>query len=111
MSDEELETIEDARSWRELRPEVQRFARLMEQKLQANDHKGGWHDCHPEELLLRAYEELGELHREVVGRSGMLGGPARTLRIAGEGADVANMVMMVLDVCDALRGPKGGDHG
>lgn len=93
----------DAVRWEYLRPEVQRFATLMEDALRRNNHKGGWHDDQPEELLLRAYEELGELHREVLRRARADEPGTWRRRIAREAADVANFALMVADVCGALR--------
>lgn len=83
-----------------LRPEVVAFANLMERELRNNDHKGGWKDDAPGRLLERAEEEMRELH------AALLSYPRDTRKyryeLASEGADVANMVMMVLDVCGAL---------
>ena len=86
-----------------LRPAVARFAELMEAKLRANDHKGGWHDDPPEELLLRAYEELGEFHVAFARRFKQKGDAFETRAgLAREAADAANMLMMTLDQCGAL---------
>lgn len=84
------------------RPEVIAFARLMEQKLRENEHKGWWKNDDPGPLLLRAFEELAELSREVLRYEGSQRSGAFERAVAREGADVANMVMMVLDVCGAL---------
>lgn len=92
-----------AKRWESLRPEVQRFATLMEEALRRNEGKGGWHDDQPEELLLRAYEELGELHREVLRRFRSDEPGSWRNRIAREAADVANFALMVADVCGGLR--------
>jgi len=45
-----------------VRPAVMRFARLMESRLAANDHKGreGWKGCSRAYLLRRFFEEVGE---------------------------------------------------
>lgn len=45
----------------ELRPQVATFARGMERKLRANDHKGGWENESAQYLLSRLCEEVSEL--------------------------------------------------
>jgi len=77
-----------------VRPEVLAFALLMEDRLQANDHKGGWADCADEYLLRRLQEEVNELH--VAMRD-------RPLDVGEEAADVANFAMMLADVSGHLR--------
>ena len=49
----------------ECRPEVQAFAVAMEEKLRANDHKGGWKGCCPLWLFQRAEDELEGLRAEM----------------------------------------------
>jgi NTP pyrophosphatase (non-canonical NTP hydrolase) len=78
-----------------LRSEVRRFARAMEMRLRANDHKPGWKADSPEALLDRVDEELLELHMAVAAN------PGKTA-ILLEAADVANFLMMVVDVCGQL---------
>ena len=41
-----------------LRPSVLRFARVMESRLRANDHKGGWQDETPQWLVGRARDAV-----------------------------------------------------
>lgn len=77
-----------------IRSEVQWFATEMEKQLKANDHKGGWKDCDPWDLLNRADEELMELRDAVF--KGEHGGGAD--RIIHEAADVANFCMMIADI-------------
>ena len=81
-------------------PEVLAFANLMERELRNNDHKGGWKDDAPGRLLERAEEEMREF------LAAFLSYPRDTHKyrndLASEGADVANMLMMVLDACGAL---------
>ena len=72
----------------ELRPEVQAFALLMEQKLQANNHKRHWRRLSRATLLKRLRQEVDELERALIDREG----------IAAEAADVANFAMMLADV-------------
>ena len=44
-----------------LRPSVLRFARVMEARLRANDHKGGWQHDMPQWLIEWAREEVREV--------------------------------------------------
>jgi len=75
-----------------IRPELSRFAEIMERKLKANDHRGGWRTCDPLFLLARLLEEAGEL-------AGAVCSPAYDRRlIQKEAADVANFAMMIADV-------------
>ena len=109
---------EDAARWR---PEVEKFADLMEARLRANDHKDGWQECAPNWLLMRMIGEAGELLDEMdpgpraasafyaAGR--MLGAACAELnqygkhleckatpeRLRNEAADVANFAMMLVD--------------
>lgn len=104
------------------RPVVMAFASVMEAKLREHDPtKGsyGWQSDDPLALLARAEEELAELRgvlqemessRRVPSRH-HAGDPEDTSfyafiqPIREEAADVANMVMMVADVCGALVAP------
>lgn len=94
-----------------VRPEVARFAVLMEEKLSENDHKGGWKDCDPTDLLRRLTEEAEELGRCrllacVVRKQERPGDPLHmsdeARHVGREAADVANFAMMIADVCGAL---------
>lgn len=78
-----------------LRPEVKKFAELMEVQLRRNDHKSGWKKCKRETLFLRATEEFGEF-------AGALERQETRHEIMSEGADVANFLMMILDVTNCL---------
>ena len=78
-----------------LRPEVLAFAMLMEEKLKANDHKGGWSRMSPDRLLDAVREEVEELAYEI------------GTNVTGEGvgleaADIANFAMMIADLSGAL---------
>ena len=42
------------------RPELGRFAELMEVVLRDNDYKGGWSAMTPEEIVNRMFDELRE---------------------------------------------------
>lgn len=75
----------------EIRHCVRKFSEAMEKKLCANDHKGGWRDCHDDFLWSKLIEEISELHRVLYRKN-------RSERaILREGADVANVVMMIVD--------------
>lgn len=108
--------------WLELRPEVLRFAQLMERKLRKNDHKGGWESEDPRWLYERFEDELKELHaawqeRQRLDEARPPAAPAESeawvasqierrgenaKALQGESADVANFLMMWLDRLDAL---------
>ncbi len=75
-----------------LRPEVLKFAGIMEGKLKQNDYKGGWLGCDILELLFSLEEEVRELKR-AIRDGGDLG---------EEAADVANYAMMIADKAGAL---------
>lgn len=79
-----------------MRTEVERFAKLMEQQLVANDHKGGWSHEHVDHLVVRLVEEVSELMGAIAYGSG-------SDVVAKEAADVANFAMMVADVVGGLR--------
>lgn len=82
-----------------LRPEVQRFAELMELQLRANDHKPGWKNDTARSLFRRLSEdEIAELGAAISVR--LTTGDATG--VAKEAADVANFAMMIADVCGAL---------
>lgn len=79
--------------WDALRPEVQRFAIVMERVLRHNDHKGGWRYTDARTLLLRTYVEMGELHKAMLNSDFS----APDVMILREAADVANFCMMIAD--------------
>jgi len=81
----------------EIRPEVMSFARQMEERLRANDHKGGWQDMTPGDLIRRLDDEFFELWAEIDNK-------ASAERIVGECADVANFCMMLADNIGHGRG-------
>ena len=70
------------------RPSVLVFAKRMEQKLKANDHKGGWMGEDPLWLMSRLREECDELEAAVLKGSGY----------GSEAADIANFAMMIFEV-------------
>ena len=81
----------------ELRPEVRAFALLMEERLRANDHKGGWKQCVGSWLLGRLIEEVGELREEM-----LVADTTGAHCVGDEAADVANFAMMIADVAHDL---------
>lgn len=89
------------------RPEVVGFADLMERQLRANDHKPGWKDDEPFDLQERVEQEAAELSTAVAEWERHTGHTEAALSraVGREAADVANMAMMVADVCGALHTP------
>lgn len=83
-----------------IRPEVQMFAELMEQKLRENDAKGGWDRCTRGYLLRRLATETRELRAAVQRRT------VDPVEVAREAADVANFCMMLADVMGGLDEPS-----
>ncbi len=73
-----------------LRPEVQRFAEAMERQLlkKKNEDKGGWKDCDPEYIGIRIHEEANEFIQAI----------EKGIDVLGEGADIANFIMMMCDI-------------
>jgi len=91
-----------------VRPELLRFAVLLERELRVNDEaKGweGWKKDRPNSLLKRVHEELEELDKvyrdDVDPQDPSSVGVHRDL-IAEEASDVGNMLMMFLDVLGIL---------
>ena len=68
------------------RPEVRVFARAMEDRLRANDSKGGWQDMQFDEIVDRIDDEVLEL-REAASFQDRI----------HEAADVACFAMLVAD--------------
>ncbi|MEO8806407.1 MAG: hypothetical protein ABI433_10005 [Burkholderiaceae bacterium] len=93
-----------------LRPEVINFAYAMERRLRANDLlKGntGWKNDTPGALMQRVWEEVQKLQVALV--VWPRDTAEYTASIGKEAADVANMTMMVADVCDAFYLDVGDD--
>jgi hypothetical protein len=86
------------------RREVLAFAEAMEEKLRENDHKGGRKQCSLSYLKERLREEADELSRVLSLRAGS--GTAQhheySRAVRREAADIANIAMMIADVCGAL---------
>jgi len=95
-----------------LRPEIEWFAGIMEQKLQENDDKGGWSECTTDYLLGRLrdeFDELGQvfikLGQDAIEHKGISFGTVN--QFCAECADVANFAMMLAD--NALKSLKRGE--
>jgi hypothetical protein len=94
----------------DIRPEVQAFALLMEEKLRENDFKGGWQRDNPKgDLFRRLMEEADELRTLLtVARVDIHAPPYMAMTkderiLTGrECADIANFAMMIADVCGGL---------
>jgi len=80
------------------RKAVTDFAKLMEERLRDNDHKGGWANDTPSSLLARIFEEWLELRDalKVVTPWGRRQDYCRKA-VCCECADVANFAMMIAD--------------
>jgi NTP pyrophosphatase (non-canonical NTP hydrolase) len=73
-----------------------RFARAMESRLRANDHKGGWTHDNADFFLAHLADELFELVI-ALDRRGERPSHYRLERITDEAADLANFAMMIAD--------------
>ncbi|WP_260866687.1 hypothetical protein [Bacillus pumilus] len=80
-----------------IREEVARFSELMEDKLKANDHKGGWDECSIDFLTYRLREEQAELFEALRLYHRFPSNDTRK-RVEDECADVANFSMMIVDL-------------
>lgn len=92
-----------------LRPEVQLFAQAMEERLRANDGKGGWRDETVGHLMSRLRDEVEELGEALVALEEEEGEDNHKItwnfareKVKREAADVANFAMMVADVLGRL---------
>ena len=81
-----------------VRPEVAIFARKMHEKLNDNDHKGGWDNCSFEFLMGRLLEEVSELYIELYN--------GNSDSVISEAADVANFAMMIADQAGKVNDPQ-----
>ena len=79
------------------RKAVMLFAQAMERKLKKNDYKGGWEDCSIPFLIDKLNEESKEFQTALDNRSN---------RMLNESADVANILMMLCDICERLEKRK-----
>ncbi len=97
-----------------VRDEVCRFASAMENEFKENDYKWGRKDCDLDFLLEKFNEKIEELLEAVdtlrrlehnLYRIRYTGdGPIEGYRriVLSEAADIANIVMMIADICKAL---------
>lgn len=76
------------------REEVLWFAKEMENKLQENDHKGGWQDESYSSLFNMLEKEVRELCSALIDNRSA-GSELEDVR--SEAADVANFAMMIAD--------------
>ncbi len=98
MEEVVVEAMEDSN----VRPEVTKFAEIMEKQLKANEHKGGWKRCDSSFLmkeLQRNYDALWALQPDE--------DKAQILRRA---ANIANFAMMIADNWGGL-GEGENDEG
>jgi len=72
---------------KKMRDEVVRFAEAMELVLAANDHKSGWGDLKPTEILVRLKMELKELEESLIDQD-----PEEAMH---EAVDIANFAMFL----------------
>lgn len=103
MSADTDQKVREIIGWR---PEVVAFATLMEQQLRANDHKGraGWKHDAAGALFDHVVEEVRELQQALT--AWPCDTQAYRTNIGKEAADLANMAMMVADVCGSLTGAE-----
>ena len=92
----------------DVRTEVRAFAREMEDRLRANDYKGGWKSEFPQWLIARIRDELEELNAAVdrIRANGLESDLVEN--VWHEAADVGNFAMMVADAATQHR-PIDGD--
>ena len=83
----------------ECRPEVLKFAVLMEKVLKQNDHKGGWKEVSLDYLNRRLIEEVAELLHETASRV-----YPKENAMTKEAVDVANFCMFLVDNFGNLDG-------
>ena len=79
--------------------EVLRFAKLMQSRIDDRNEKyqgKTWKDATVESLFTHLQEEVKELTEAI-----QSGGTFRSVKI--EAVDVANMAMMIVDVCGGLE--------
>jgi NTP pyrophosphatase (non-canonical NTP hydrolase) len=79
----------------EIREEVKWFSEQMENKLKANDDKGGWSNCDLFWLVDRLKEEVDELENSLYNYRSLIG---TKLEIIEEASDVGNFAMMIADI-------------
>jgi NTP pyrophosphatase (non-canonical NTP hydrolase) len=89
-----------------VRKEVVKFSNLMEEKLKANDHKGGWDNESIDFLTIRLREETVELFDAL--RIFHSNPHEHSLKLVeDECADIANFALMISDLASKIAS-KGG---
>jgi hypothetical protein len=85
-----------------MRQSVKKFAELMEQVLQENDHKGGWEDCDFNYFFTIIEEETIELRSLFYNPENAYDIELKSDNLKNkaikEAVDVANFCMMIADV-------------
>tara|TARA_R100000093_G_scaffold68986_1_gene40931 strand:- start:2684 stop:2941 length:258 start_codon:yes stop_codon:yes gene_type:complete len=84
----------------------------MEERLRANDHKGGWKQMEPTEIFNRILEELKELvEAQALIDDGSHFSAKGLVALLRESADLANFAMFLADnnACLGMAGLQGDD--
>ncbi len=94
-----LDQIRRAPPMVDVRPAVQKFAEQMEKVLKDNDHKDGWEDMSPWDIVERIREESDELFLAINAESGYPWSDNKEWckALIGEATDMANFCMMLYD--------------
>lgn len=81
-----------------VRNEVIGFSLMMEMALQRNDHKGGWQNMSPSQIMNRIYDEVRQLNaaRKVLEKGAV--SQREIDRTKKEAINVVNFCMMMVDV-------------
>ncbi len=86
------------------RGSVKWFAEEMERELRNNDHKSGWENSNPRDLIPRIEGETRELvllaHDLKLGTAREKISPEQKKKLISECADIANFAMMVADIIE-----------
>lgn len=83
--------------------DLRRFVDAMVFKLRKNVHKGRWEDYSLEDGVRLLNDEMQELRQAV--------GEGNTVEVMLEGADVANMALIVASIMIDRGGRNGGSDG
>ena len=88
--------------------EVLEFAKIMDWKLRINSYKGTWKDCDLTYLKRRLTQEMGEFQRALSRHRDNPDGLLSKQDVLHEAGDVANFLMMIVDVIGALSPQSQG---
>ncbi|MDE1821251.1 MAG: hypothetical protein KGJ23_08735 [Euryarchaeota archaeon] len=80
-----------------LRRHLRWFAEAMERKLSLNDHKGGWDDEEPREMLEASWNEMAEVS-DALARWTEKPTYENAMAVLAETADAANYLLFVADL-------------